>query len=149
MLVFVERLAGSIWVGGFIVIAIVTRIARRQLGPPQQVAFFRVLGRRYGTVGGTALLMTLAVGAILLSDHGWDGTALAATLVAIALVGATVAGVLQARGMTRLRAQAAVAPADEALPERVRRGASRALALRATIGALTLALLLLAAVLAS
>jgi hypothetical protein len=37
LLVFIELLASSIRVGGFTAIVIVTRIARRQLGPPQAV----------------------------------------------------------------------------------------------------------------
>ncbi|MQA73744.1 MAG: hypothetical protein GEU88_05265 [Solirubrobacterales bacterium] len=147
LLVFVELLAASVWVGGFVAIAVVTRVARRQLDHPQQVAFFRALGRSYGVVGGVALVIALAGGAALLSERDWDGAALPAVMLAAALLIATLAGVVQARGMTRLRQRSVCDPADAALAARVRRGAVRALALRAAIGALTLALLALVAVL--
>jgi len=147
-LVFVALLAACVWVGGFVAIAVVARVARRQLEPGARVAFFRALGRSYGVVGGIALAVALASGAALLAHQAWDATALAAILVAVALVLATVAGVAQARGMTRLRGSA-LRNADEALAARVRTGAARAAVLRAAIGALSVALLALGAVLAA
>jgi hypothetical protein len=146
LLVFVALLAACVWVGGFVAIAVVARVARRQLEPGARVAFFRALGRSYGVVGGVALAVALACGAALLADRAWDGTALAAIVVAVALVLATVAGVAQARGMTRLRRRAL---GDAALAAQVRTGAARAALLRAAIGALSVALLALAAVLAA
>jgi len=148
-LVFVALLAGSVWVGGFVAIGVVARVAREQLDRPAQVAFFRALGRRYLVVGLVALFAALASGAALLAGRDWDGTALAAVVVAAALVLATIAGILQARGMTRARTRALRDPDDAALADRVQRGAVRAGILRATIGTLTLALLALAAALAS
>jgi uncharacterized membrane protein len=149
VLVFVALLACSIWVGGFVAIVVVARVARAQLDRPAQIAFFRVLGRRYLVVGLSALVVALAAGVALLTQRAWDTTALVAVIVAAALVVVTLAGVAQARGMTRLRARAVRSPQDADLARRVRRGAARAVALRAGIGALTLALLALAAALAS
>ena len=149
VLAFVALLAGSIWVGGFVAIAVVARIVRSQLDRPAQIAFFRALGRRYLVVGLCSLLVALGAGAALLAQGDWDGTASAAAGVAGALLVATVAGVAQARGMTRARARAVRAPDDPVLAQRVRRGAVRATVLRAAIGALTLALVALAAALAS
>jgi len=147
VLVFVALLSCSVWVGGFVAIAVVARVARAQLDGPTRIAFFRELGRRYLVVGLVALLAALATGGVLLARRGWDATTLAAVLVAAALLLATAAGIAQARGMTRVRARAIRAPHDVALAERVRRGAARAAILRITIGALTLALLGLAAAL--
>ena len=149
VLVFVHLLAACIWVGGFVAIGVAAGVARRQLGDAERVAFFRALGRSYGVVGGPALVVALASGAVLLGDRapGWDGTALAAVVLAAALVLATVAGVMQARGMTRLRQRALGASGDAALALALRRGAMRALVLRATIGVLTLALLAVGVVL--
>jgi hypothetical protein len=70
-------------------------------------------------------------------------------LLALALVMATGAGVLQAHGMTRLRQRAVGEPRDLALAARIERNARRALVLRSLIGALSLALLALGAALAS
>jgi uncharacterized membrane protein len=149
LLVFVTLFTTSIWVGGFVTIAVVTRAARRQLTAGEQVRLFREIGRSFGIVGGTALVVALACSAALAADHEWGATRLAGALIAAALVVATGAGVAQARGMTRLRERAVRNPDDDSLPERIRKGAARALGLRAAIGALTIALLFVASILAS
>jgi uncharacterized membrane protein len=148
-LVFVALLAGSIWVGGFVAIVVVARVARAQLDHRTRISFFRDLGRRYLVVGLAALLAALSAGAVLLSLRPWDATSMAAVLVGLALVLATVAGIVQARAMTRARARAVQAPQDADLAQRVRRGSFRAVILRAIIGGLTLGLLALAAALAT
>lgn len=148
-LVFVALLGACVWVGGLVTIAVVTRIVRRQLDGASQVAFFRALGRTYGAVGGSALVVALVAGAVLLADRPQDALASVAIAVAAALLVVTVAGVAQARGMTRLRRRALDVPADAATAARVRRGARRAAGLRAAIAALSLALLALAAMLAT
>jgi hypothetical protein len=140
----------SVWVGGLVAIASVTRIARRQLEPPDQVDFFRDIGRSFGAVAALALICALAGGATMVDADAWDeATTLAGAGIAAALTIATAAGVTQARRMTRLRERAARDPDDDALADLVRRCAARALALRTAIGALTLALLLVAALLVS
>jgi len=143
-LVAVELVAASIWVGGLIAIFVVARAASATLAPTERIAFFRALGRSYAIVGSLALLVALAVGAILLDGHPWDGLLTAAAIVAGALLVALAAGMAQARAMTRLRRRALKAPE---LDDRVRRGAALAGALRGAIGILTLALVVLAAAL--
>ena len=142
-------LATAIWVGGLITIFVVARVARATLGAAEQVAFFRGLGRAYGLVGGSALATALASGAVLASQYRWDGPLAAGTAVAAALVAATTAGVAQARRMTRLRQDALRDPGSTELAAKVRRGARNAAALRATIAALSLALLALGTVIAT
>jgi uncharacterized membrane protein len=149
VLVFVHLLAACVWVGGFVAVAVVARAARRELDAAARVAFFRSLGRSYGKVGGSALAVAMLTGTALLAQRGWDQAAGAAALLASALIVATVAGVAQARRMTRLRQRAVREPLDLALAALIDRGARQALILRTTIGALTLALLALGAVLAS
>ena len=149
MLLFLHLLAVSVWVGGFVTIAVVTRVVRRELPMPAQVAFFRALGRGYGVVGGLALGVALSTGGALLSRRGWDQWSALAVLLALALVMATAAGVVQARGMTRLRQRAVREPQDPVLTAHIERSARRALVLRTLIGALTFALLALGAALAS
>ena len=69
----------------------------------RRVDFFRALGRSYAIVGNAALAVTLVCGALLLRSHPWTPAQVAAAGVAAALIVATVAGMLQARAMTRLR----------------------------------------------
>ena len=70
-------------------------------------------------------------------------------VLALALIIATVAGMAQARRMTRLRHRAVSEPRDPRLLALIDRGARQALILRASIGTLTLALLGLGVVLAA
>jgi uncharacterized membrane protein len=149
VLVTVALLAACVWIGGFVAIAVVARVARSVLDPPARVAFFRSLGRSYGVVGGTALVVCLASGALLLRGQPWTATTSAAAGVAGAVVVATVAGVIQARAMTRLRRRALADPGDPVLAASIRRRARSAAALRAAIGTLSIALVALAAVLAT
>ncbi|MBS1676135.1 MAG: hypothetical protein JST08_02000 [Actinobacteria bacterium] len=143
-LVTIELVAASIWVGGLVAIFVVARSASATLAPVERITFFRALGRSYGIVGSLALLVALAVGAILLRGHPWDGLLVTTAVVAGALVLALATGMAQARAMTRLRRRALAAPE---LDGRVRRGAALAGALRGMIGVLTLALVVLAAAL--
>lgn len=141
-------LAMAVWVGGFVALVVVTRVARAALGPAERVAFFRALGRSYGIVGGVALLLGLVTGGVLLAGRPWTGQSTATAIVAGLLVASTVAGVAQARQMTRLRRRALQHTHDAALVERVRRAGRRAALLRGGIGGLSLALVALGVLLA-
>jgi uncharacterized membrane protein len=145
LLIAVEVLAGSIWIGGLVVIAVVARIVREQLEPAARVEFFRSLGRRYLWVGGGALLVALVAGGLLLAGGGWTWEKTASVAVAAGLVLVTAAGVVQARSLTVLRRQAAEEPAHGPLAARIRRRARVALFDRALIAALTVALVVVAA----
>lgn len=142
-------LATAVWIGGLVVIFVVARVARATLGPAERVAFFRGLGRAYGLAGGVALTAALASGAVLASTYRWDGQLTASAVVAAGLVAVTVAGVAQARRMTRLRQDALRPPGRPELTAKVRRGARNATVLRAAIAALSLALLALGTVIAT
>src|SRR5579875_2824288 len=139
LLAIVLVLATAVWIGGMVAIFVVARVAHATLGPGERVAFFRGLGRAYG----------LASGAVLASTHSWDGQLTASTVVAAGLVAVTVAGVAQARRMTRLRQDALRDPGRAELAARVRQGARNAAILRAAIAALSLALLALGTVMAA
>lgn len=140
IVVFVHLLAAGIWMGGFVAIAIVVRIAGGELDTLTRIAFFRRLGRSYLGVGGGSLAVALGTGSVLLTRGGWTAARTVAVVLGIALAITSVAGVLQARAMTRLRARAAHGP-DGAAAETVRSAAVRAALLRGAIGVLTLALL--------
>jgi uncharacterized membrane protein len=149
-LIAVHALAASIWVGGLVAIFVVARAASATLEPAQRVALFRSVGRSYGVVGSVALLVALITGALLLRGHPWEALLSAAAIVAATLLVVLAAGMAQARAMTRLRRRALAQPfGGEALEAAVRRGAILATILRATIGVLTLALVLLGAALTS
>ena len=142
-------LATAVWVGGLVAIFVVARVAHATLGAAERVMFFRGLGRAYGLVGGVALTVALASGAVFASTYRWDGQLTASTVVAAGLVATTMAGVAQARRMTRLRRDALRDPGRTELAAEVRRGARNAAVLRAAIAALSLALLGLGVVIAT
>lgn len=149
VLVGVFILASCVWVGGYVAIAVVARVATRTLDPASRVAFFRGLGRSYLLVGAPALLIALGTGAGLAGDHAWDGVLVATVSVAAALILSLAVGVAQARRMTRLRAAGLAAPRDESLASRILREARAATLLRAVIGLLSLALIALGSLLAT
>jgi uncharacterized membrane protein len=148
-LVGVLILAAAVWIGGFVAIVVVARVAGRTLGPAERVAFFRALGRTYGVVGTVALVVALGTGVSLVYGRPWDGALIVTVVVAAALVAALATGVVQARRMTRLRREALGHPDDAPLAARVRRRARGAAVLRAMIGTLSLALLALGVLLAA
>jgi len=149
ILLGVFTLASCIWVGGYVAIAVVARVATRTLEPVQRVSFFHSLGRSYLLVGTPALVIALGTGGGLARGHVWDGTLLATVVVAAALVVSLIVGVVQARRMTRVRSAALAAPEDPSLTGRVRQGARDATVLRAAIGLLSLTLIALGCLLAT
>ncbi len=145
-LVAVELVAASIWVGSLVCLAVVTAAARRVLDTPSQVALFRAVGRRYGLVGTTALLVAIGAGlALSWPPAAWSPITDWAVALAGLLVIASGVGMAQARAMTRLRRQATSAPEDQGLAVTVRRGRLLANMLRGLMAAVTLAIVVLAA----
>jgi len=149
VVVAVLLLATSIWVGGYIAIAVVARTATVTLTPEARVAFFSKLGRAYFWVGMPALVVALGTGAILArdTDHGTLFTV--AVVIAVLLISSFAIAVVQARRMSQLRRQLLGSQDDVRLAERVRRGAAAAAALRGVLGLLSLALVMLGACLAT
>lgn len=135
--------SGGVWLGGYLTMPVVARAASATLAPLDRVAFFRALGRAYLPVGGSALVLALLSGAVLLREHRSGALLVATAVTAAALVAALALGVVQARRMTRLRQAAGVTPSDTVLSERVRRGAVAAVILRGLIGLLSLALVVM------
>ena len=145
-LVALELLAASVWVGSLVCLALVTNSARKVLDGPSQVALFRAIGRRYGIVGTAALLVAIGCGlALAWPPSTWSATTEAAVALSGVLVLATTAGMVQARAMTALRRRVMGAPGDVAAADALRRGRTLARALRGTMAALTLCVLVLAA----
>jgi uncharacterized membrane protein len=134
-------LAASVWIGGFVAIAVVSRVADGTLSAEQRIAFFRRLGRSYAKVGVSALVAALAIGAVLLTRRPFDGRAGLAVGFAAVLLVTAVTGMIQARRMGTLRRQALESADNALLAAKVRRGVRLATALRAGIGLATLGLL--------
>ena len=131
----------SVWIGGFVAIAVVARVAGRTLTPDARVSLFRALGRSYGIVATAALVLAYGSGAALVRGRPWDGVLAATCVAAAALVVTTAVGVGQARHMSRLRRRALDDTEDPEIGRQVSRGALRAGLLRALIGLLSLAVL--------
>src|SRR5205823_6574823 len=103
----------------------------------------RSLGRSYGAVGGLALVAAFVAGAVLVVDRSWSGLLAITGALAASLVIVTVAGVTQARLMTRLRQRAVSEPSTPRLRFELRRGSVAAAVLRGLIAALSIALVVL------
>lgn len=136
-------LSTSVWIGGYITIGVVARVATSTLDTDQRIAFFRQLGRAYAIVGNIALVVAIGTGAALLAGRSWGPALMVTTVLAAALLVASGLGQLQAVQMTRLRRAAAQQPGDAALGATVRWRARAADVLRALIGLLSLALVAL------
>ncbi len=131
-------LGAAIWVGGFATIIVLSRASRAVLQQADRVALFRAFGRGYLPVAIVAMVLIIVPGGVLLAERPWDGLATTLVILAACTAAATAIGVVQARAMTRLRKAALDAP--DSLDQRVRRGAQRAMVLRAAIGVLTVAM---------
>ncbi|HEU5002338.1 MAG TPA: hypothetical protein VFW71_06110 [Actinomycetota bacterium] len=146
MLIGVELLASSVWVGSLVCLPLVAAAARESLTPDARVALFRSLGRRYGIVGNGALALAIAVGlALAWPPSSWSGLEVAAVILTGALVALTAVGVRQARAMTRLRRRFLGNATDEVLAGQVHRGGRVAAGLRGLIAAFTLAIVVVVA----
>jgi len=145
-LVAFELIAASIWVGGMVCLAIVAKAARGVLDESSQVAFFRAVGRRYGMVGTTSLLIAIAAGlALSWPPSSWSRAIDAAAVLAGVLVVATIAGMMQARAMTALRRKLIANPRDSSTAVALRRGRLLANGIRGLMALMTLAIVILAA----
>lgn len=138
--------ATSIWIGGLVVLTVVAQVTRRTLSTRDRIATFRRLGRLYGPLGGSALVIAIVLGIVLLGTNLNNGLFVATSAVTACLVVVTILGVLQARLMTRMRSQAHDRRPDAA-DNRAKHGQSQATTLRITIGVLTLALIVLGSIL--
>lgn len=142
-------LAAATWVGGLAAVVVVVDSAHASLDPPQRVQFFHALGRRYFAVLGASLVVAVATGGWLVRGHSWNAALVGLVLSLTALVLSTIAGIAQARAMTRSRRRTLDSPDDPRLAGRVAADACRAVALRALIAVLTLTSVVLAVLVAT
>jgi hypothetical protein len=138
--------SSAIWLGGWVALVVLARSTTATLSRAERVKFFRHFGRRWGIVSTVALLVAYAAGGILLAASPWTAISTGLVVVAVVILLVLGVGVLQARRMSHLRHSAAAAPHDAQLASRVRTGGRRATMLRAGIGVLSLAMLVLAVI---
>jgi len=142
VLIAIEMLAASVWVGSLVCLAIVSSAARHALDPTARVALFRRVGRAYGVVGSGSLLIAIAGGvALSWPPSEFGGTTGVALGLSVVLGGITVLGMLQARRMTKLRQRVIQSPGDTIATALLRRGAAVAGALRGSMALLTLVII--------
>jgi uncharacterized membrane protein len=148
ILVFLNLLAAMIWTGGMCAIAVTTAAARATLSPAEQIRFFRAVGRRYSVLSGGALA-TFAISGLSLAGTPGQWTAAQATVAGLTALTAalTVLGVINARAVQRLRAEALADPADVRLDSRLHAARRSATVLRAAIAIVTLSAVLIASTL--
>lgn len=144
VLAAVATLGAAVWIGGFVAIMVVNRSTRDVLGSADRIALFRVIGRRYLVLATLAAALVVICGGILLAAAPFDGVTVGILAVVAGIVALTIAGVVQARRMGRLRSAAHELPDNTLLADQVRRGAIQARVLRALIGLASLALYVLA-----
>lgn len=147
-LLVVLLVSASVWLGGYVAIAVVMLAARKALPTSEKVAFFRALGRAYLPVGGAALVLSIASGAALLRGREVDALILALLITAAAVVLVLGVAVVQARRMTVLRQNMVANPDDEHIAATVKRVGSAAVVLRSLLGVLSLAGVVLATLMA-
>jgi len=142
LLIAVALLGAGIWIGSLVCLTIVTRVASQVLDPTDSVTLFRGIGRLYGVVGTGALLVAIASGVVIAGrPSNWGAASTAAIVLSGVLVVLTLAGMAQARRMTRTRRRALETPDVPHASDAVRRGATVARWLRSAMGAMTLAIL--------
>jgi hypothetical protein len=144
LLITIEIIAASVWIGSLVCLALVSRVAGQTLDGPSRVALFRGIGRLYGIVGSACLVIALFVGFLLVEPvtGGADAALIAACVVLLVV---SVAGMLQARRMTVRRGAANDAPQSASAARAVQHGAAVAGVLRASIAVVTLAIVVLSA----
>jgi hypothetical protein len=139
-------LCASTWIGSLVCLAAVSRVARRDLSGAARITLFRGVGRLYRIIGATSLFGSIAVAVALawpLTDL--DGATTSMFALGAVLVGATAAGMRQARRMTVARRRLLDRPHDIEIASTVRRGAIIAGILRGAIALVTVTIVVLGA----
>ncbi|WP_111720157.1 hypothetical protein [Homoserinimonas sp. OAct 916] len=137
-------LGASVWIGGLVTITVVNASTHAVLTAADRTALFRNLGPRYLTMAMVAALIVAISGGLLLAARPFDDITIDILVLVAALVAATIAGVAQARRMTRLRCAAHEAADPGQFADRLKRGSFTARLLRTAIGLISLALFVMA-----
>jgi putative copper export protein len=152
-------IGAATWAGGLIFLAVAVSVVRRTVSPDSRIDVLRALARAFAVVAGLALLLLIATGTDMTTDRGaWDhltdttyGKTLLAKLILVGVViGLTLLhSLVQGPALTRLRRMSLERPEDVALQARIRREAVLSGVVSVLILLATLAILVLAARLAT
>jgi hypothetical protein len=143
-LITIELLSGGVWVGSMVCLAVIARVSAKVLEPRARVTLFASVGRAYAVLGTGALAVAVTAGMALAGDPAdWSDTTTWALGLATVLFILTVVAMAQARRMTTLRRAAATGPGPATAS--LRSASRRAGMLRAAMGVLTVAVVVLAA----
>mgnify|MGYP001329874426 CR=1 FL=1 len=138
--------AGSgMWLGGLLTVPILALTSARLIDPATRTALFVAFGRGFAVLMGVVLAVVI-VAASRLDVMSDDPMATGVLALSLTLLATTSVGVLQARRMSRLRRSVARDGSADG-DQDVHRNATVALALRTTIGLISVAQLVMAVVL--
>lgn len=140
LLTFVLIVSAAIWIGGVITVIVLALVSKRTLNDEARVELFRTFGRTYLIVAGLALAVTAVIGWTFLARLEWSTELTRMAFASTLLVVVLIAGVIQARNQTQLRAQLVAAPEDTALANKVQSRAIAATVLRTLIILITIGL---------
>ena len=149
-------ITAAVWAGGLVFLGAAAGVARRTVPERDRITFFRSLGRRFAVVAIASAILLAATGADMASDNlaswsalvdtGYGRELLAKTvLFALALVEATVHGMVLGPRIGRLREALLAKAGDPALTASLRRTAAVSGIVSALMLAQTFAILVLAA----
>lgn len=152
----IHLIAAAVWAGGLVFLGVAAGVARRTIPEGERIAFFRMLGRRFGMLAAASALLIAATGADMASDRLASWSALVDTsygrillakivLFSLALVEAAIHSLVLGPRTGALRAALLASPGDAAIQARLRRTAAVSGALSALMLAQTIAILVLAA----
>ena len=143
--------ASGMWLGGVLTVPLLATTTSRLIAPAVRTEFFVVFGRRFAMLMGAVLALALLASGALVTIRSEPLTFGALALV-VGLLVSTAVGIVQARRMSGLRRAAAGdgAGGEGSVSDRdLRRNAAVANALRSFIGLVSLALMVIAIVIAA
>lgn len=150
MLAVILAAGSGIWVGGVVTVTIVSATSSTTVAAADRVALFRAFGTRFAIFAGVVALVMVAAALALAAIDPAPLTA-SALAVTLALLLVTAVGIVQARRMSALRSAAGSSAAGSGAddPARIRRNAVVAVTLRSLIGLVSLAVPVLAVLIAA
>lgn len=147
LLVILEMVTASVWLGGLVCVAIVVRVSRRVLDESSQLALIRVLGRRYGVVGTISLLVAFVTYLLLLGrPSSWSIMCTTTVITWGFLILISWRAVIQARLTSALRRSVLETGSGSSASSTMLRSRKSANALRVVMGLTSMTVLVLVAV---